>query len=141
MTTEENDNDDDDEENENEFKKKWISVIGYNSAKFDFVLLLPFLQGDKWEIVNSGFIGSPTKAKQVIVKHKFTKVQLRFLDLLMYMPGDNLKGLVTTFGDKNKANKGIFPYDTLDITIDSNENRYQRIQKKLNEILCNKDVC
>jgi hypothetical protein len=57
----------------------------------------------------------------------------------MFMPGNSLKGLVTTFGE-NEFNKGLFPYDTLDITIDSNENRLHKIQAKLNEILCNKDI-
>jgi hypothetical protein len=42
MTTESNDSNDEEKE-ENEFKKQWINVIGFNSAKFDFILLLPFL--------------------------------------------------------------------------------------------------
>jgi hypothetical protein len=83
MTTELSD-DDEDEDEKNELKKKWINVIGFNSAKFDFVFLLPFLQSKHWEIVNSGFIGNPTKGKQAIVKHKLTKTQLRFLDLLLF---------------------------------------------------------
>jgi hypothetical protein len=72
------------------FNKKWINVLGYNSVKFDFVLLLPHLQSDQWSIVNSSFIGTPTKSKQIVVRHNLTKVELRFLDVMMYAPVGDL---------------------------------------------------
>jgi hypothetical protein len=98
---------------------------------------MPFLHSDKWDILNNGFIGTPMKAKQVIVYHKELKVKLRFLDLMMYAPGDNLRGLVKAFGDKRqKMEKGFFPYDILDITIPGVGNRQEEILVELNNILC-----
>jgi hypothetical protein len=127
----------DDEDDLDEFRKDYFNVLGFNSAKFDWVLLIPFLNGEKWEFVNNGFIGTPTKAKQVMVGHKELKVKLRFLDLMMYAPGSNLKGLVKTFGDKKeRMNKGLFPYDVFDITIPGVGDRKEEILEELNNVLC-----
>jgi hypothetical protein len=64
--------------------RKRLNVLGYNSARFDFVLLLPFLSGEKWYINNQEFIGDPAKAKQIVVSHKTKNVDLRFLDAMLY---------------------------------------------------------
>jgi hypothetical protein len=90
----------DDDDDDDEFKKDYLNVIGFNSARFDWVLQMPFLHSDKWDTLNDGFIGTPLKTKQVILYHKELKVKHRFLDLMMYAPGGNLRGLMKTFGDK-----------------------------------------
>jgi flagellar assembly factor FliW len=61
-------------------KRNYVNVIGFDSAKFDFVLLLPYLQSDDWEIDANSFIGTPSLCKQVIIKHKKYEKKLRFLD-------------------------------------------------------------
>jgi hypothetical protein len=107
-----------DEDEDEHYNKKWINVLGYNSAKFDFVLLLPYLQTDDWYIVNNSFIGTPTKSKQIVVRRKSTNVELRFLDVMVYAPVGDLKTFVSSFGGDKPDNKGIFPYDVCDIEID-----------------------
>jgi hypothetical protein len=96
-------------------KRNYVNVIGFNSAKFDFVLLLPYLQSDDWEIDANSFIGTPSLCKQVIIKHKKYEKKLRFLDLLLYAPNNNLRELVKIFGEGANMEKGMFPYDLLSI--------------------------
>jgi hypothetical protein len=123
---------------------KLVNVLGYNSSKFDFIFILPFLVNDKWKIVSNAFIGTATKAKQTVIKHNTTNVQLRFLDLLLYAPVGDLKSFVKAFNPEEKPdNKGIFPYDVCDISISveiGSKDYLKEVQKQLNNILDNNNI-
>jgi hypothetical protein len=96
-------------------RRNYVNVIGFNSAKFDFVLLLPYLQSQDWEIDVNSFIGTASLCKQVIVKHKRYEKKLRFLDLLLYAPNNDLRKMVQIFGEGANLEKGLFPYDLLSV--------------------------
>jgi hypothetical protein len=115
--------------------KPIANVIGFNSGKFDFTFLLPYLQGKNWCIDANSYIGSSTNCKQVIIVHKTLKIRLRFLDLILFAPNLTLKKFVETFGSSDKEGgkelmrKGVFPYEVL--TVNSKEN----VKQELTEIL------
>jgi hypothetical protein len=142
-----NDNDEDNIYGEEDYEdskakdEKLINIIGFNSARFDWIQMLPYLDNKNWKIVSDKYIGTTTKAKQLIVKHNTYKNSIRFVDLLMYAPGNNLKELVETFsGGEKFDNKGVFPYDILDIEVQADENIELQIQREVNKILENNDT-
>ncbi|GHU18930.1 hypothetical protein FACS189472_07970 [Alphaproteobacteria bacterium] len=94
-------------------KKEYLNVLGFNSGKFDFVLLLPYLQGKNWYIEKDTFIGTASVCKQIIVRHVDGETRIRFLDLSLYAPNNSLKKFVETFGNPENMDKGLFPYDLL----------------------------
>ncbi|KAA6375654.1 MAG: hypothetical protein EZS28_028820 [Streblomastix strix] len=89
--------------------KPQISTIGFNSKKFDINLLLKHLIKNKTKIQ---YIGSTTQAKSTVVSHQDYDFDLRFVDILSFIPPNNtLKQFVEKFGIKSiKLTKGIFPY-------------------------------
>ncbi|KAA6397724.1 MAG: hypothetical protein EZS28_006753 [Streblomastix strix] len=85
------------------------TVIGFNSKKFDMNLLLKHLIKNRTKIQ---YIGSTTQAKQTIVSHYDYDFDLKFIDILSFIPSNNiLKLFVEKFGTKGiKLTKGIFPH-------------------------------
>jgi hypothetical protein len=71
-------------------KKGIVNVIGFNSAKFDFILLLPFLENDMWGVEPYSYIGTGTMCKHIIITHKLHFTKLRFPDLHIYLPCEYL---------------------------------------------------
>ncbi|KAA6383461.1 MAG: hypothetical protein EZS28_021013 [Streblomastix strix] len=88
--------------------KHQVSVIGFNSKKFDMNLLLKHLIKNKTKIQ---YMGSTTQAKQTGVSHQDYDFDLRFIDILSFIPLNNtLKQFFENFGTKGiKLTKGIFP--------------------------------
>ncbi|KAA6398802.1 MAG: hypothetical protein EZS28_005672, partial [Streblomastix strix] len=89
--------------------KPQVSVTGFNSKKFDMNLLLKHLIKNKTKIQ---YMGSTTQAKQTVVSHQDYEFDLRFIDILSFIPPNNtLKQFVEKFGTKGiKLTKGIFPH-------------------------------
>ncbi|KAA6365580.1 MAG: hypothetical protein EZS28_038893, partial [Streblomastix strix] len=89
--------------------KPQVSVIGFNSKKFDTNLLLKHLIKNKTKIQ---YMGSTKQAKQTVVSHQDYDFDLRFIDILSFIPPNNtLKQFVEKFGTKGiKLTKGIFPH-------------------------------
>ncbi|KAA6384875.1 MAG: hypothetical protein EZS28_019599 [Streblomastix strix] len=86
-----------------------LSVIGFNSKKFDMNLLLKHLIKNKTKIQ---YMGSTTQAKQTVVSHQDYEFDLRFIDILsLILPNNKLKQFVEKFVTKRiKLTKGIFPH-------------------------------
>ncbi|KAA6360654.1 MAG: hypothetical protein EZS28_043819, partial [Streblomastix strix] len=79
--------------------KPQVSVIGFNSKKFDMNLLLKHLIKNKTKIQ---YMGSTTQAKQTVVSHQDYDFDLRFIDILSFIPPNNtLKQFVEKFGTKD----------------------------------------
>ncbi|KAA6360916.1 MAG: hypothetical protein EZS28_043557, partial [Streblomastix strix] len=89
-----------------------VPVIGFNSAKFDVSLVFKNLKSKNWKIIKH--IGSGTVAKQIIVKHKDTHIQLRFVDALIYCTKMTLKKFVRDIGG-GTMQKDRFPYEYINI--------------------------
>ncbi|KAA6382352.1 MAG: hypothetical protein EZS28_022121 [Streblomastix strix] len=89
--------------------KPQVSVIGFNSKKFDMNLLLKHLLKNKTKIQ---YLGTTTQAKQTIVSHQDYDFDLRFIDILSFIPPNNtLKQFVEKFDTKGiKLTKGVFPH-------------------------------
>ncbi|KAA6399263.1 MAG: hypothetical protein EZS28_005214 [Streblomastix strix] len=89
--------------------KPQVSVIRFNSKKFDINLLLKHLLKNKTKIQ---YLGTTTQAKQTIVSHQDYDFDLRFIDILSFIPPNNtLKQFVEKFGTKGiKLTKSIFPH-------------------------------
>ncbi|KAA6377517.1 MAG: hypothetical protein EZS28_026956 [Streblomastix strix] len=100
-----------------------VPVLGFNSAHFDMIFVLPYLTSSKWHITN--YLGDFSRIKRVEVRHKITGVRIQFLDAEMFVTKMKLKNFVKDFspsefiidnnGIKKKVtkrsnNKGIFPY-------------------------------
>ncbi len=88
------------------------TVFGFNSAKFDSNLFKSFMNTDEWES-NSGLIGTATSFKQIVMTHKTTKIQLRFIDAQAFTAGGTLKQFGIDFGGESNTQKGIFPYEAI----------------------------
>ncbi|KAA6404234.1 MAG: hypothetical protein EZS28_000254 [Streblomastix strix] len=89
--------------------KPQVSVIGFNSKKFDMNLLLKHLIKNKTKIQ---YIGSTTQAKQTVVSLQDYDFDLKFIDILSFIPPNNtLKQFVEKFETKGiKLKKRIFPH-------------------------------
>ncbi|KAA6378394.1 MAG: hypothetical protein EZS28_026079 [Streblomastix strix] len=100
--------------------KPQVSVIGFNSKKFDMSLLLKCLIKNKTKIQ---YIGSTTQTKQIIVSHQDYDFDLRFIGILSFIPQNNtLKQFVEKFGTKNIIlTKDIFPHGSF------NYDNYQQV--------------
>ncbi|KAA6396174.1 MAG: hypothetical protein EZS28_008296 [Streblomastix strix] len=85
------------------------SVIGFNSKKFDMNLLLKHIIKIKTKIQ---YMGSTSQAKQTVVSYQNYDFDLRFIDILSFIPPNNtLKKFVEKFGTKGiKLTKGIFSH-------------------------------
>ncbi|KAA6395256.1 MAG: hypothetical protein EZS28_009220 [Streblomastix strix] len=89
--------------------KPQVSVIGFNSKKFDMNLLLKHLIKNMTKIQ---YMGSTIQAKQTIISHQDYDFDLRFIDILSFIPLNNtLKQFIEKFGTEGiKLIKGIFPH-------------------------------
>ncbi|KAA6356981.1 MAG: hypothetical protein EZS28_047492, partial [Streblomastix strix] len=89
-----------------------VPVIGFNSAKFDTSVLFKNLKSKDWSI--SKYLGSSTIAKQIVIKHKCSSIQLRFIDFKIYSMQNRLKDAVRDFGN-GQYKKGRFPHEFINI--------------------------
>ncbi|KAA6368309.1 MAG: hypothetical protein EZS28_036164, partial [Streblomastix strix] len=89
-----------------------VPVIGFNSAKFDTSVLFKNLKSKDWVI--SKYLGSSTIAKQIVIKHKYSCIQLRFIDFKIYTMQNKLKDAVRDFGN-GQYKKGRFPHEFINI--------------------------
>ncbi|KAA6400250.1 MAG: hypothetical protein EZS28_004229 [Streblomastix strix] len=86
-----------------------VSIVGFNSSRFDISLIIQQMQCKDWTISN--YIGSPSQAKQAIVHHKKLNLKVKFVDMLMYLQPMELKQAAKDFGDGYEYKKGLFPYE------------------------------
>ncbi|KAA6357166.1 MAG: hypothetical protein EZS28_047307, partial [Streblomastix strix] len=49
-----------------------VPILGFNSAHFDMIFVLPYLTSSKWHITN--YLGDFSRIKRVEVRHKITGV-------------------------------------------------------------------
>ncbi|KAA6383666.1 MAG: hypothetical protein EZS28_020806, partial [Streblomastix strix] len=94
-----------------------VPVLGFNSAHFDMIFVLPYLTNYKWHITN--YLGDFSHIKRVEVRHKITGVRIQFLDAEMLVTKMKHKEFVNDFGKKSNKrsdNKGIFPYTAFNTT-------------------------
>ncbi|KAA6377211.1 MAG: hypothetical protein EZS28_027262 [Streblomastix strix] len=85
-----------------------VPVIRFNSAKFDASILFKNLKSKDWTI--SKYLGQNTIAKQIIVKHQSSSIQLRFVDFKIYSMQHKLKDAEKYFGN-GQYKKGRFPHE------------------------------
>ncbi|KAA6396517.1 MAG: hypothetical protein EZS28_007956 [Streblomastix strix] len=79
--------------------KPQVSVIGFNSKKFDMNLLLKHIIKNMTKIQ---YMGSTTQAKQTVLSHQDYDFDLRFIDILSFIPPNNiLKQFIEKFGTKD----------------------------------------
>ena len=92
-----------------------VTVLGYNSSRFDSNLFKQYLNTSEWKVDNASLIGSPSAMKQMIITHsddnKVTK--LRFIDAQSFVAGGTLKQFGKDFGGIDNSNKGVFPYEAI----------------------------
>ncbi|KAA6366171.1 MAG: hypothetical protein EZS28_038302, partial [Streblomastix strix] len=55
-----------------------VPDLGFNSAHFDMIFVLPYLTSYKWHITN--YLGDFSHIKRVEVRHKITGIRIQFLD-------------------------------------------------------------
>ncbi|KAA6358068.1 MAG: hypothetical protein EZS28_046405 [Streblomastix strix] len=87
-----------------------VPVLGFNSAHFDLIFVLPYLTSSKWHITD--YLGDFSRIKRVEVRHKITGVRIQFLDAELFVTKMKLKDFAKDFGtksNKRSENKGIFP--------------------------------
>ncbi|KAA6362282.1 MAG: hypothetical protein EZS28_042191, partial [Streblomastix strix] len=71
------------------------NLLGFNSAHFDMIFVLPYLTSSKWHITN--YLGDFSRIKRVEVRHKITGVRILFLDAEMFVTKMKLKNFVKDF--------------------------------------------
>lgn len=98
-----------------DFDNKTMTVFGFNSARFDTNLFKDHLNSENWSVSNEGLIGSATCFKQIILKHKFKEVKLRFIDAQSFTAGGTLKQFGIDFGGESNVEKGLFPYEAINV--------------------------
>ena len=85
-----------------------VTVLGYNSARFDINLFIDKLQiPNRWSV--NSYLGSTNSCKQVIIQQGDLK--LRFIDAMAYVTPQPLKDFVKAFGNIDSDSKGLFPYE------------------------------
>ncbi|KAA6371567.1 MAG: hypothetical protein EZS28_032906 [Streblomastix strix] len=89
-----------------------VLVIGFNSTKFDVSLVFKNLKSKNWRIIKH--ISSGTVAKQIIIRHKDTHIQLRFIDALIYCTKMTLKKFDLDIVGGTMT-KGRLPYEYINI--------------------------
>ena len=100
---------------DNKFCPDVVTVLGYNSAKFDMNILFKHLNSDEWSITS--VLGSSTKFKQIVLTKTEDEISisLRFIDAMALGGQGTLKDFISSFGTNKDLNKGVFPYDLLTI--------------------------
>ncbi|KAA6328010.1 MAG: hypothetical protein EZS28_053765, partial [Streblomastix strix] len=100
-----------------------VPVLGYNSAHFDMIFVLPYLTNSNWRITS--YLGDFSHIKRVTVKHKISGVSIQLLDAILFITKESLKQFAIDFGDGGKdGNKGVFPYDAI------NTDNYKEVLEK-----------
>ena len=91
---------------------KHVTVLGYNSGKFDLNLLLPYLNDpiNNFKIVDLLGTTSNFKALKVAKGKKL----LNFVDAMHYVTPQPLRDFVHNFGSEKCPQKGYFPYQSFD---------------------------
>ncbi|KAA6363548.1 MAG: hypothetical protein EZS28_040925 [Streblomastix strix] len=89
-----------------------VPVIRFNSAKFDTSVLFKNLKSKYWVI--SKYLGQSTIAKQIVMKHKCSIIEFRFIDFKIYSMQNRLKDAVRDF-DNGKYQKGHFLHEFLNV--------------------------
>ncbi|KAA6389285.1 MAG: hypothetical protein EZS28_015188 [Streblomastix strix] len=89
--------------------KQNVSIIGFNSSRFNQALFSKTLHNDKWTI--QSFIGSYGQGKQIVIEHKQTKQQINFIDAMNHTQPTDLANFAQDFGNKDNESKGLFPYE------------------------------
>jgi hypothetical protein len=94
--------------------KHWeVPMLGFNSARFDMNLLLPYLHNTEWEIKDA--LCSQTNMKCIKCHHKTNGVTLVFKDVMNFISGGTLADFVKDFGNGVVA-KGVFAYEVFNST-------------------------
>jgi len=96
-----------------------VSVIGFNSAKFDLNLFIKSLNERNWRITS--ILGTTTSHKQVLVKRNDRfgydlSATLRFVDIRQFIAGGTLDQFTQDFGDVETRVKGFFPYEHITVS-------------------------
>ncbi|KAA6365375.1 MAG: hypothetical protein EZS28_039098, partial [Streblomastix strix] len=86
-----------------------VSIVGFNSSRFDQALFSKYLHNDKWTI--QSYIGTMRQGKQIVVEHKQTHQQIKFIDAMNYTQPTDLANFAKDFGNKDNESKGLFPYE------------------------------
>ncbi|KAA6387051.1 MAG: hypothetical protein EZS28_017423 [Streblomastix strix] len=95
-----------------------VPVIGFNSAKFDASILFKNFKSKDQTI--SKYLGQNTIAKQIIVKHQSSSIQLRFDDFKTYSMKHKLNDAVRDFVN-GQYKKGRIPHEFININNYMNE--------------------
>lgn len=93
-----------------------ITVLGFNSARFDLNILFSELRSDSWII--KSFLGNTNSFKQVMIQRTMYKcnIVLRFIDAKALSGPGTLRDFVKSFGSEGCDEKGVFPYEAFDET-------------------------
>jgi hypothetical protein len=102
-------------------KRYIVTVLGYNSARFDINLLLPNLSSS-FKI--KSIVGSGSHTKLLQLKKKGSKVILRFIDAMSLVGGGSLANFVKSFSTNPSKLKGLFPYEAF------NNSNYNEVLSK-----------
>ncbi|KAA6403911.1 MAG: hypothetical protein EZS28_000567 [Streblomastix strix] len=97
-------------ENENIAFDRCVKVLGWNSSKFDIVLLLDALDCELWTMGVP--IGDLNNTKSITVTYKKSYMKLQFIDADNLFGSMSLKACVKDHGDKSE-NKDVFPYEII----------------------------
>ena len=93
-----------------------VTVLGYNSARFDSNLFMEYfnyeLNDMRWKVDNMSMIGTLSSTKQIIIKNN-KGIGLRFIDAMAFVSGGTLKQFGKDFGGIDNSNKGVFPYEAI----------------------------
>ena len=90
-----------------------VTVIGYNSPRFDTNLMKPYLNTKgNWFVNNKGLLGASSSMEQLILTHK-NGVHLRSIDVMGYISGGILAQFGKDYGCVDNSNKGVFPYEAI----------------------------
>ncbi|KAA6371981.1 MAG: hypothetical protein EZS28_032492, partial [Streblomastix strix] len=101
-----------------------VSIIGFNSSRFDQALFSKYLHNDKWAI--QSYIGTMGQGKQIVVVHRQNKQLINFIDAMNYTQSTDLANFAKDFGNKDNESKGIFPYEG--ITYDNYNYEFNKSQ-------------
>ena len=93
---------------------KQITILGYNSGKFDMNLLLPYLNNPYNNVRVLDMIGAVSSFKCIRVVQG--KKIIRFVDAIHYVTPQPLRDFITNFGNEKDPQKGFFPYQAFDST-------------------------
>ena len=88
-----------------------VTVLVFNSSRFDSNLFKQYFNYGFWHIDNNSLIGTASSLKQFILVSK--EVSLRFIDAQAFVAGGTLKQFGMDFGGIDNSAKGEFPYEAI----------------------------